>query len=198
MKHEISTYRTKQSLAASLRCLLEQKPLSKITVSEIVAGCGVNRKTFYYHFQDIYSLLHWMLEQDTMEVIRDYQKHDNYHEILLFALQYLDGNQHLLNCVCDLAGYMEVRRFLMQSLTELTYPLILKAEAESDITLNEAFRKRLCHFYSTALSGFFLEILQGSDIPDSESFIQDVRTIFQESLPCIIQSKGKPFRHKKR
>lgn len=155
MKHEISTYRTKQSLAASLRCLLEQKPLSKITVSEIVAGCGVNRKTFYYHFQDIYSLLHWMLEQDTMEVIRDYQKHDNYHEILLFALQYLDGNQHLLNCVCDLAGYMEVRRFLMQSLTELTYPLILKAEAESDITLNEVFRKRLCHFYSTALSGFF-------------------------------------------
>ena len=34
---------------------MEKKPLSKITVSEIIADCGVNRKTFYYHFEDIYA-----------------------------------------------------------------------------------------------------------------------------------------------
>ena len=36
---------------------MEKKPLSNITVSEIIADCGVNRKTFYYHFEDIYALL---------------------------------------------------------------------------------------------------------------------------------------------
>lgn len=30
---------------------MEKKPLSKITVSEIIADCGVNRKTFYYHLR---------------------------------------------------------------------------------------------------------------------------------------------------
>ncbi|WP_295208123.1 TetR family transcriptional regulator [Ruminococcus sp.] len=39
------------------------KPLSKITVSEIVADCNINRKTFYYHFEDVQSLLKWTLEQ---------------------------------------------------------------------------------------------------------------------------------------
>ena len=47
----------KKTLAVSLKRFMEKKPLSKITVSEIIADCGVNRKTFYYHFEDIYALL---------------------------------------------------------------------------------------------------------------------------------------------
>ena len=41
MKHEITTLNTKRTLAASLRGLMKKKPLSKITVSEIIADCGV-------------------------------------------------------------------------------------------------------------------------------------------------------------
>ena len=41
---------------------MEKKPLSKITVSEIIADCNVNRRTFYYHFDDIYALLKWVLD----------------------------------------------------------------------------------------------------------------------------------------
>ena len=62
MKHEIQSQATKQALADSLRQLLTRKSFSKITVTEIVENCGVNRKTFYYHFEDIYALLRWMLE----------------------------------------------------------------------------------------------------------------------------------------
>ncbi len=62
MKHEITALNTKKALAASLKRCMEKKPLSKITVSELIADCGVNRKTFYYHFEDIYGLLKWMLE----------------------------------------------------------------------------------------------------------------------------------------
>ncbi len=52
MKHEESTLKTKKALALSLRHFMEKKPLSKITASEIIADCGVNRKTFYYHLSD--------------------------------------------------------------------------------------------------------------------------------------------------
>ena len=44
---------TKRALAASLIKLLSQKPLDKVTVKDIIEDCGVNRQTFYYHFQDI-------------------------------------------------------------------------------------------------------------------------------------------------
>ena len=57
MKHADISLKTKRTLAASLKKLMEQKSLSRITISELCRDCGLNRKTFYYHFDDIQSLL---------------------------------------------------------------------------------------------------------------------------------------------
>lgn len=54
--------------------LLEEKPLNKITVKDIVERCGVNRNTFYYHFQDIPSLLDEAIVERTNEMIRNHAK----------------------------------------------------------------------------------------------------------------------------
>ena len=45
---------TKRALAESLKKLLLEKPLDRITVSDITEDCGVSRMTFYYHFKDVY------------------------------------------------------------------------------------------------------------------------------------------------
>ena len=37
---------TKYALAQSLRKLLKERPLDKITVKDLVEDCGVNRQTF--------------------------------------------------------------------------------------------------------------------------------------------------------
>ena len=70
MRHEITALNTKRMLADSLKKIMEKKAFSKITVTEIITDCGVNRKTFYYHFSDTYALLHWFLEQETTEVLK--------------------------------------------------------------------------------------------------------------------------------
>ena len=44
---------TKRALEASLKHLLLQKPLNKITINDIAEDCGINRMTFYYHFKDM-------------------------------------------------------------------------------------------------------------------------------------------------
>lgn len=48
---------TKRALEQSLKNLLREKPLSKITVTDITEDCGISRMTFYYHFKDIYDLV---------------------------------------------------------------------------------------------------------------------------------------------
>ena len=50
---------TKRAIAASLKRLLEQKPLNKITVTDIAKDCHISRHTFYYHFRDVYDLMEW-------------------------------------------------------------------------------------------------------------------------------------------
>ena len=62
---------TERALAASLKKLLEKKTLDKITVKDITDDCGVNRQTFYYHFEDIPDLLKWVLERGTDKMVEE-------------------------------------------------------------------------------------------------------------------------------
>ena len=60
---------TKQAMEESLKRLLLQKPLNKITISDITEECEVNRMTFYYHFKDIYDLVEWSCEEDARRAL---------------------------------------------------------------------------------------------------------------------------------
>lgn len=55
---------TKQLLASTLKQLMGKIPLDKISVQQIVDTCGLNRKTFYYHFQDKQALVCWIFDQE--------------------------------------------------------------------------------------------------------------------------------------
>ena len=41
---------TRKAIMTVFLNLLDERPLSKITVKDIVDACGINRNTFYYHF----------------------------------------------------------------------------------------------------------------------------------------------------
>lgn len=53
---------TKQALAASLRELMKEVQFEKINVAQICERCGMNRKSFYYHFKDKYDLVNWIFD----------------------------------------------------------------------------------------------------------------------------------------
>ena len=48
---------TKMVIRSALMALLSEKPIAKITVTEICALAGINRATFYSHYQDPTDLL---------------------------------------------------------------------------------------------------------------------------------------------
>ena len=57
-------YNTKKLFANTLKELLAEKPFDKIAVSELTKRCGVNRQTFYYHFETIIDLYKWVLQEE--------------------------------------------------------------------------------------------------------------------------------------
>lgn len=66
---------TKRALEQSLKRLLLQKPLNKITISDITDDCGISRMTFYYHFKDIYDLVEWACLQDASGALQEKRTH---------------------------------------------------------------------------------------------------------------------------
>lgn len=71
---------TKRALVASLKKLLLQKPLDKITISDIAEDCGINRMTFYYHFRDIYDLVEWACEEEATKALAGKKTYDTWQQ----------------------------------------------------------------------------------------------------------------------
>ena len=77
---------TKNALADSLKALLEFRPVDKITISDITDDCGVNRMTFYYHFQDIYDLLEWSWIREANKVLNGKKTYDTWQQLSLIHI----------------------------------------------------------------------------------------------------------------
>ena len=148
MTHEQSTLQTKTALAASLKKYMLKKPLGKITVSEIIADCNVNRKTFYYHFEDIYALLKWMLEQEAIEVVKNFDLLIDYEDVVRFVIGYVKNNAHILNCAYDSMGRDELKRFFYNDFVALAVMMIDDTQKRYGLSVDEDFKKFLCDFFS--------------------------------------------------
>lgn len=83
---------TKKALAEALKKMMEVKPINKITIKDIVELCGVNRQTFYYHFDDVYDLLEWIFEQDANANLPKEVIYDNWKPDVIAWFQYLEDN----------------------------------------------------------------------------------------------------------
>lgn len=54
---------TKEKIVSALRELMQERPLQKITVQDIMNCAGMKRQSFYYHFQDIYEVVGWEVDR---------------------------------------------------------------------------------------------------------------------------------------
>ena len=61
----------KKTIAEAASNLLFEKKVKKLTVKDIVEECHITRQAFYYHFEDIPDLIHWVLYQETEVVLEE-------------------------------------------------------------------------------------------------------------------------------
>lgn len=61
----------KDSIAQAAKDLVVKKGVKKLTVTDIVEECHITRQAFYYHFEDVPSLLRWILERDSEQTIKE-------------------------------------------------------------------------------------------------------------------------------
>jgi len=74
-----NSIRSKQLIKAAYFDLLLKKEPSKITVTDIVDSAGINRGTFYAHYDDINSLISSVEEEFINELYNAMKKLDKHH-----------------------------------------------------------------------------------------------------------------------
>ena len=62
---------TKKAIKESFLKLLNERPISQITVRDVVEDCGINRNSFYYHYQDLQALVVEILRENTDRILAE-------------------------------------------------------------------------------------------------------------------------------
>ena len=171
---------TKRALEASLKKLLLEKPLNKITINDITEDCGVNRMTFYYHFKDIYDLVDWILIEDATKVLEGRRSFETWSEAYLDILQQVQENKTLVLNVYRSVGREQVEQYLYKLLDPMLKDFAAR-ECEH-ITVQDADKQFVIDFYKYALVGMTLEWIRRDMKTDPAVMVERTGRMLQGDL----------------
>ena len=102
---------TKNALEESLKKFLLQKPLDKITISDLTTDCGISRMAFYYHFKDIYDLVDWIFLEMASEFLEGKETYDTWQQGFTQILYGVLRNRRLIMNAYNSLSREQVERF---------------------------------------------------------------------------------------
>ena len=146
---------TKRTLSETLKKILQEKSLDKVTVVDIVEASAINRQTFYYHFKDIYDLVEWSCLEDAQKALKEKKTYDTWQEGLQQIFEaVLENKPFILNV------YRSVKREQVENyLYSLTYQLIegVVEEQSKNLMVTEEQKKFIADFYKYSFVGVMLD-----------------------------------------
>jgi len=77
----------KNLIADAFLRLAAQKNIDKITVKDLVETCNISRQTFYYHFQDLYEVIEWMMQRALQHALQKSLQEDTLEDALEVFLE---------------------------------------------------------------------------------------------------------------
>lgn len=125
---------TKNALSAALKALMCEKPLAKISVGDICVRCGMNRKSFYYHFKDKYDLVNWIFYTEFFDLMQKSlpAAHDNGWSALLCLCQYFSDHKDFYRNALSVQGQNSFYEYFGDALAGIIRPEISASVAEPE------------------------------------------------------------------
>lgn len=175
---------TKQALAASLRELMEEVPFDKINVTQICERCGMNRKSFYYHFKDKYDLVNWIFDTEFTSLASGFLFSDSYQEQWNFmekACRYFYDNRGFYREALQIKG----QNSFSDHFTEYLEP-ILRSQL-SHLLGDEKVDEFAVNFFADAMLCSMKRWLLAKKCMLPEQFVAKIKGLIQNGAIAICQ-----------
>ncbi len=135
--------KTEYALTLALKDMMAHQPLDTISVLELSKKCNVSRKSFYYHYHDIYDLLTQVFLE---EKIPGASEATNFQELINLVFEYYKNNQAFIDATLQSAG----RDLFSEFIYNIFYTTALREIKKIDVDniLHPNSRKSIARFYA--------------------------------------------------
>lgn len=170
----------KETITRAALTLLMDRHIKKLTVKDIVEQCHITRQAFYYHFEDIPALFHWMLEKKTDQILQQTLAQDSDE----------DGLHCLFEIALDLMPYIkrsmdsnyraETETLLRQYMQRFFVAVVEKRNYYPQCSLAEI--KWIVRYHSLAILGLLQEWTE-QDTKQLDMIVHTVYRLMTEGIP---------------
>lgn len=175
---------TKTAIKQSFLKLLNQRPLSQITVKDIVEDCSVNRNSFYYHFQDIPSLLEEIIMEEADAIIASITPNTSLEEIIQTTLQHIQENKTIVLHIYRSTNRDFYERHLM-TICEYATKQYIKSK-HLDAFLCDTDYELLISFVKCELFGQMIQWLSHGMTLDMTARTQGICRLFEGCIKYVL------------
>ena len=174
-------YYTAQLMNQALLALLEKKDIEFITITEITKKAGVNRSTFYLHYDNVYELLEETIENLNKKFINSFSTQvpltitspkDAFfitNEFLIPYLNFCKENKRILKLINKKPQFFQNKESYQKMYNLIFYPAI------SQFVNNENERIYLLEFFTRGISAIVHKWLELDCSTQTEELIDIIK-----------------------
>lgn len=164
---------TKKAIKETFINLLENRPLSDITIKEIVEKCGINRNSFYYHYQDLPALIEEIIKEEAEMIIQAYPSVTTIVEGFDAVIEFASHRKKAI---------MHIYRSLSREVFEKNLMMVCEYFVRSYVNtvlaqeqISKEDMKTIIDYYKCVCFGLTIDWLNNGM---SEDYIKSIRRIF--------------------
>jgi len=183
-----NSFLTKNALAHSLKHLMEHIPLNKISVKHLVEDCGLNRQTFYYHFQDIFDLLGWIYKTEAVESIDQYRSYTTWTDGFYRIFCYIENNKAFCFNTLNSLGRNHLDAYLYEVTNDLIMGVINELAEGMDVGRQD--KEFIANFYTLAFTGLVIQWMREGMKEQPKQIIEKLSVLIEGNFLKALHKYG--------
>ena len=164
---------TEKAIKDTFITMLEERPLSEITVKDIVEKCGINRNSFYYHYQDLPALIEEIVKEEAESIIEKYPSVSSIVECFDALIEFASHRKKAIMHIYRSLNREVFERNLMNVSEYFVSNYVSTVLTEESI--EEADKKTISDYYKCVCFGLVLDWLNNGM---TDEYAHKIRRIF--------------------
>lgn len=173
--------------------MLDERPFDEITVTDLVTRCEINRKTFYYYYQDLYAVLTEIFESELETVLGGVKEHVTWEEGIAQAMQIALRHKRAVYHVYHSMQRESLEKYLYNVAGEVMRRYV---ERQSEgIHASQGDKDIIVQFYQSALTEMVLNWIGQGMKEDGLEMITRIGQLFDGNIRASLKrSENLPVR----
>lgn len=177
---------TEQAIIATFIEMLNERPLNKITVSDISDACGISRNTFYYHFHDVYELVDMLFKSEEERLLSDVEDITTFKESMMAATRFALENRRAIYHIYSSVNRDVVSGYLFKA-ANICLDRYMRTQCEG-LNVSERDYQNVLFLYTSMIQGAVMNYLREGAKEDPEPFIENVTRLLEGTIRHALEN----------